>query len=271
MKKFCFLYFLCLGFQIGFGQPNCLLLKDSICVSACQLSIEASNNQGSRHSQELFDQAIAMCPNFAYAYYEKSVPYLKHGLINEWKVIIDKAVELEPQSYLINRGCNQIQFFRNYKKGIEDLEKLGELYGNFNIGYTNSGEYHAQMIRAIAYRKLGQVDQSIAIMEQMVSSPWYSQGLYDFLHIGVSYLEAGELEKAKIAFDRQNEAHELAETYFYYSKIYEQKNRTKQALEMLNKSKELYQERQMMFNRYYHYFDKVFYTEIEDNLIRLGK
>jgi len=150
MKEIIFVVFLLLVYQTGFGQPNCQILEDTLCIRACQLSIKASKYQGSKYSQELFDEAIKMCPSLAYAYYEKSVPYLKHGFIAKWKAIIDKAVELEPKSYLINRGCNQIQFFRNYKKGIKDLEKLNGLIGNFNIGYTNSGEYHGQMIRAIS-------------------------------------------------------------------------------------------------------------------------
>ena len=271
MKFFLFIYLFLFAHQIGVGQPNCLMLQDSTCVKACQLSIDASKYQGSKYSQELFDKAIEMCPGFAYAYYEKSVPYLKHGFLREWKSIIDKAVELEPKTYLINRGCNQIQFFRNYKNGLKDLDQLYELIGHFNIGYNNSGEYHVQMIRAIAYRKIGQVDKSIEIMEQLVNSKWYSQGLYDLLHLGVSYLEAGKFEQTRMAFDTQIEENNLAEVYFYYAQIYERENKFDQAIIMLNKAKELYEKDRTMSNNYYHYIDKIFFSEIEEALARLIK
>ena len=147
MKKIGLLFCIIFSYQSVVSQPNCQILGDTTCIKACELSIEASKYQGSKYSQDLFDKAIEMCPSFAYAYYEKSVPYLKQGLINEWKTLIDKAVELEPTRYLLNRGCNQIQFFRNYENGLKDLNKLQELLGYFDIGYTNSGEYQISLRR----------------------------------------------------------------------------------------------------------------------------
>lgn len=40
---------------------------------------------------------------------------------------------------------------------------------------------------------------------------------------------------------------------------------------MLNKAKELYEGGRIMSNNYYHYIDKIFYSEIKGNLIRLTK
>ena len=269
MKKVLIVFTFLLSSQIGITQPNCLLLKDSVCIKACELSDEAAKYQGSRYSQELFDQAIELCPSFAYAYYEKSVPYLKQGLMKEWKILIDKAVELEPKTYLLNRGCNQIQFFRNYENGLKDLNRLYELLGYFDIGYTNSGEYHVQMIRAISYRKLNKVDKSIEIMEELINGKNYHQGLFDFFHIGISYLEADRLQEAKKAFDKQNQENELAETYYYYSQIYKKQNQIIDSEKMLIKAKELYTNGKTMTNNYYHYLDKVFYADIENELNKL--
>ena len=48
--------------------------------------------QGSKESQLLFDKAISMGPKYAYAYYQKSVPYFKRGLFAEGLSLITKAI-----------------------------------------------------------------------------------------------------------------------------------------------------------------------------------
>ena len=269
MKRFVFTLLSTFVAQIHFGQPNCAIIKDSLCSRACELSVTASKHQGSKYSQELFDQAIALCPNFAYAYFEKSVPYLKQGLFREWKHLIDQAVELDHQ-YLLNRGINQVQFMRNYEKGLEDLDKLDALEPDFNIGYSPSGEYHAQLIRGICYQKLGRADKAIEIMEKLVNQPQYNQGLFDYLHIGIAYLDSGRFDKAKQAFVRQNLENELAETYFYYSQVFEKQNQKIEAINMLERAKELYDNGRTMTNSYYHYIDKIYYSDIVETMNRLN-
>lgn len=254
--------------QLTSGQLNCSLLKDSSCVKACEMSDRAADFQGSKYSQELFDQAIILCPTYAYSYFEKSVPYLKQGLWKEWKELMDKAVDLDSQ-YLLNRGCNQVQYIRNYKSGLNDLNKLYELRGKFDIGFNPSGEYHGQLIRAICYQKLGDIDKAIEIVEQMVSQTNYSVGLYDYFHLGVMYLDAGEVEKAKKSFDKQVEENEFAEIYYYYSEIYLAEKNKSGAVEALEKAKNLYDRELILSNTYYHYIDKVFYGDIEKELTDL--
>ena len=61
------------------GQPNCNIYKwkgDSLCYYACLEATKAIEfSQGSKESQIHFDRAIELCPTFAYAYFEKAVPY----------------------------------------------------------------------------------------------------------------------------------------------------------------------------------------------------
>lgn len=256
--------------QIILGQPNCQALNDAPCIKACELSNKAAKYQGSKYSQELFDQAIALCPTFAYAYFEKSVPYLKNGLFREWKELIDQAVELD-FNYLLNRGINQVQFIRNYKSGLDDLNKLDSLKSSFDIGYSPSGEYHGQLIRAICYQKLGNSTRASKIIEKMVSQSNYNQGLFDFYHLGIVYLEIGELDKSKSAFDRQIEYNELSEVYFYYAQIHEKEGDNKSAIEKLKKAKELYNSGNTMTSSYYHYIDKIYYQDIENAISKSSK
>lgn len=248
------------------GQPNCEAFIDADCKRACELVYEAIDYpQGSKRSQELFDESTKLCSNIAYAHYEKSVPYLKRGLFKEWKELIDKAVAVD-SIYLLERGINQVQFMRNYEGGLDDLNELSLYLGTFNIGYSPSGEYHGQLIRAICYQKLGQLDQAIEISEKLINSASYHRDMYDYFHIGIFYLENGDLDKAKVCFEVQNESYEYAETYYYYAKVYDELNKPDIENEMLLKAQELYRKGQIMSSNYYHYIDKIYLIDIENKL-----
>lgn len=121
--------FLFLGISTAvYAQLNCNVYKeDKACYEACTIAVEAGNYQGYKQSQQGFDKAITLCPALSYAWFEKSVPYLKRGLFVEWRKLIDKAVELDPLQHLGYRGWCRYQFLRDYKGAIEDLEKLDQL------------------------------------------------------------------------------------------------------------------------------------------------
>lgn len=249
------------------AQPNCEAYSDQSCKEACNLAWEADKfPQGSKKSQELFDQSIELCPNFAYSLYEKSVPYLKQGLFKEWKELADKAVVVEPQTYLLNRGWCQFSFLKNYRAALNDLNQLYKLRNTFELGYSGSGEYSIQLVRAICYQKTGNVNEAIEIMEKLINSKTYSQGLFDYFHIGNAYLEANLFNKAKTAFDIQNEENELAETYYYYAKVFLKEQNYEMEKKMLLKAKDLYNEGKIMQNNYYHYVDKIFQSDIDEAL-----
>ena len=61
------------------AQVNCNAVEGENCKKACELYNWASDLQGLAESQEAFDKAIELCPDFSYAYMEKAVPYLKNG------------------------------------------------------------------------------------------------------------------------------------------------------------------------------------------------
>lgn len=267
MKKQIGLLLLMILSQVLIGQPNCAAIKDSLCLKACEMTIEAAKWQGSKHSQELFDQSIVICPT-AYAYFEKAVPYLKRGLYKEWKQLTDKAVALDSK-YLLQRGINQVQFLRNYEAGLADLTELHELKNSFDIGFSPSGEYHGQLIRAICFQKTGALQKAIDLMETLVSADNYSQSPYDYFHLGVAYLETGNLEKAKLAFEEQNDELEIAGTAFYYAQIYQKEGNVEMEKKMLEQAKTLYAAGSVMHSIYYHYIDQVFQSDIEQALLNL--
>ena len=252
-----------------FGQPNCEIyhsVENQNCYTACKLAIQASNDQGTKESQILFDEAIKLCPNLDWAYFEKAVPYLKRGEFLTWLRLIDKAVKINPRAHLGYRGWCKYQFLRDYRGALEDLELLTQLKKT-NIGYSQNGSYHLDIVKALCHKGLGNNCEAIKIIEEKVSSPNYQAGLYDYLHLGVAYMKEKEYDKAKVAFDKQRQINDhLAETHFYLALIFKYKNQKDRYKEHLNISKEKYLKGSRLMDDYAIPMDKVYLKEIEDEL-----
>ncbi len=204
-------------------RPNCEMYeKNTPCYQACEESYRAiSYPQGSRNSQIHFDKAIELCESFAYAYHEKAVPYLKRGDFIAWRALMDKAVALEPEERLGYRGWCRYQFLRDYQGAIDDIERLDEMVG-YDIGYAQNGDCHLIVAKALAYKGLGQHDKALAILEAFVADPDFYALPYDLLHLGVMYLEKGELNKALETLNEQNNVNpQLADNYYYLAKVYQ--------------------------------------------------
>lgn len=251
-----------------YGQPNCEIynsVDNQNCYNACKLAIQASDDQGSKESQIQFDEAIALCPNFDWAYFEKSVPYVKRGEFLNWISLIDQAVKINPIAHLGYRGWCKYQFLRDYKGALADLTQFSKLQKN--IGFSQNGNYHLDIVKALCHKGLGNNIEAIRIIEETLNNPNYSVGFYDYLHLGVAYLKEKDYDKAKIILERQIETHDyLAETYFYLAHIYKHKNQMAKYKEYLKKAKDKYMKDERLTDPYTIPMDKVYLKEIEDGL-----
>ncbi|OFY64146.1 MAG: hypothetical protein A3H98_14345 [Bacteroidetes bacterium RIFCSPLOWO2_02_FULL_36_8] len=271
MTKNIGLYIIFIFFVVNcVGQPNCNIYKwegDTLCYNACLEAIKAIEfEQGSKESQIHFDKAIELCPTFAYAYFEKAVPYLKRGNFVTWKKLIDKAVELSPAEYLGYRGWCRYQFLRDYEGAIKDIEKLDSLV-NYDIGYSINGDYHLNIAKALCYKVLGQKKRAIEIIEQQFSSDNYSPSLYDYLHLGVLKLETDDYNGAITALKKEIEINDyLAETYYYLALAYKKLSEKVEYDKNLLKAKEYYTNGKKRTDPYTEPMDKIYLTDIEDEM-----
>jgi tetratricopeptide (TPR) repeat protein len=265
MKKYALI--LMLLFQaILYGQQNCELLKDDPkCYQACKTMLQSDEYyQGSYESQKHLSDAIEMCPTLSNAYFEKSVAFLKRGKFIEWKGLMDKAVELEPEQHLSYRAWCQFSFLHNYEETIKDLEKLSELKGTPFIGVGQSGDYDLRMVLALSYKFTDRNEKAIAIIETAMADNDYYIGLYDYLHLGILYLENNQLEKAVESFGKQIEENELAEVYFYLSKTLLKLENREEAKANVDKAYEFYKNGRKMHSFYYEFPDQIYEQDILD-------
>lgn len=252
-----------------FAQTNCEayklegnLLKYKACKQADKIR---SHYQFTRAYQEVLDKAIEIDTTYHNAYWAKSIAYLKSGDFLTWKKLIDKAVKLNPKQHLGYRGWCRYQFFRDYKGAIADIERFETLIKG-DIGYCQNGDYHLLIAKAICYKAIGQNVKAIQIIENYLAKNNNESDLYNFYHLGVLYFEKEDIKKALNYFKEQEIHNDLAENQFYIALCYKAQKDFKNYRESIQKSKKMYNEGYMMKDSYTHIYDKVYLSEIKEEL-----
>jgi len=255
-----------MGLPLSGWAQNCnafLYMKDTLQYEACVIAEERDGHyQYSRAFQEALDKAIEKCPYFSYAYLHKSVAYLKSGDFITWKILMDKAVELNTKENLGYRGWCRYQFFRDYRGAITDIERLDSLI-SYDIGHSAGGEYHLHIARALCYKALGNKEKAMEIIETQLSAPDYNIGLFDHMHLGVLYLETGQYQRAIECFHRQSAYNELAENQYYLGLAYKSLAEETRYRECLQQAKRLYLSGRIMRDSYTELMDKIYLADIE--------
>jgi tetratricopeptide (TPR) repeat protein len=248
-----------------FAQPNCEAYKyqgDELKYRACKVAEKrAGHYQFSRAYQEALDEALAIDSTFAYAYRVKSTAYLKSGDFITWKKLIDQAVKYDPEGELFYRASCRYQFFRDYRGAIADVDLLDSLV-DYDIGYSQNGDYHLNIIKALSYKGLGMPDKALEIFTRHIGDSTYFAGIYDYLHLGVLYIEMGDYEKAVEAFKRQELENDIAENRYYIALTYKALDQRVEYLANLNLAKEKYEARERMFDPYVEKMDEIFLSDI---------
>lgn len=274
MKKL-YLLLLLIPFSGTYAQPNCEAYKylgDMVKYEACKKAMEIKGHyQFSKEYQTILDEAIKIDPTFDYPYWAKSVAYLISGDFVTWKKLIDKAVALNPKERLGYRGWCRYQFFRDYEGAIRDIEKLDSLV-TYDIGQSQNGTYHLNIAKGLCYKAIGEKEKAINIIEEQIKLNEAEDfiGAYDYLHLGVLYLETNDPEKALAAFENQTEHNEVAENQYYSALAYkalENRNEYKTSLE---RAKKLYLDGNKLSDPYSSPMDKIYLKNIEDELEAAG-
>ncbi len=254
-----------------FSHTNCEVYKldgDTLKYKACKKVMETDGlYQFSKEFQILLDESIEIDPTFDFAYWSKSIAYLKSGDFVTWKKLIDKAVELKPKDHLGYRGWCRFQFFRDYKEAINDIEKLDSLV-NYDIGQCQNGTYHLNIAKGLCYKAIGEKEKAIRIIENQIKLNESENfiGAYDYLHLAVLYLETEKFEKAIEIFNKQSKIYELAENQYYLALAFQKLNKLKEYKSSLEKAKQLYIEGKKMYDKYSTSIDQIYLDNIENEL-----
>ena len=255
---------------LSMAQPNCnafLYNGDTLQYQACKLveGIDKKYYQFSKEYQEVMDEALRICPYFAYAYREKGSAYIKSGDFLTWKKLIDQAVKYAPLEYLSIRASLKYKFFADYEGTIEDINLLDSMI-DYDIGSTSNGTYHLNIVKALCYKKLGQKNEAIKILRKQIKTESYI-GIFDYLHLGVLYLETGLYDEALVSFDKQEKFNNLAENQYYKALVFKKLGQVNSYINCLEESKMLYFQGSKMHDPYSQIIDEIYLTDIEKELI----
>lgn len=228
------------------AQPNCNVYYKV--GSPCRLACEHINDalqypQGSWQSQQGLDSLLLICPQFAYAWSQKSVPYLKRGDFANWRLYLDKAVALDPKVYLGYRAGCCFDNVKDYQQALSDIIELEHLLNSKYLGSNPSGDLNLQIIKALCYRELGAIDSSLATFKLalLIAEANNTIGSFDYFYWGATLYKQNKLTEAEELFNKQIKAYpNLAYTYYYLACIQELKNNKTQAKIFLNIAKEKY-------------------------------
>ena len=279
LKKTCLLLLWLTAMQWCRSQTNCRVFTDSCHIKACLLYNEADNfPQGAYKSQQYYDSAIRTCPDYAEAWREISVPYLKRGDFFTWRKYMDVAVALKPKLFLGIRGWCLFKFLRDYEGALNDLRKFDTLSG-FHPSYSGDGNYHLYIVMALCERELGNYQQALHYFSLGIDSVLSQQGeawigSSYFLHRAVTKMRIKDYTGALLDIDRQMKKYDnFAEIYYYQGLILHLMHREKEAITNLEKAKSLAGTNHHLSDIYCEMPDEVFIEDIDEaiNRIKAGK
>ena len=276
LKTTGWLFLLMSSFYWCRSQTNCKVFTDSCHIKACLLYNAADSfPQGTRKSQQYYDSAIKVCPDYADAWHEISVPYLKRGDFLTWRKYLDKAVSLKPQLYLGSRGWCRFKFLRDYEGALSDLQKLDTLTG-FNPSYSGDGNYHLYNVMALCERELGNYQKALHYFSLGIDSMLAQKGeawigFSDFLHRAVTKMRMKDYAGALTDLNRQMKKYDnYAEIYYYQGLIFNATGRKQEAAASFDKAKTLMSSgSHHLSDIYCEMHDEVFVEDVEEAIRKL--
>jgi tetratricopeptide (TPR) repeat protein len=249
------------------SSQNCnafLMAGDTLQFRACKIAERANRYyQYSREYQVTLDSALMVCPYFSYGYRAKSTAYLKSGDFVRWKRLIDEAVKYNTKEFLAYRAWCRYQFFRDYTGAIADLEWLEQLTGPL-IEYSVDGNYHLTIAKGLCYKAGSNVEKAIAVISTQLEVANYEAGIFDYLHLGVLYLEASQYAKAIDALKRQEAMNNLAECQYYLALTYQLSGSSDLSYQAIRSAEQLYEKGMRLQDVYTEMQDKVYFAQILD-------
>lgn len=235
--------------------------------------IQAFFPNGTEEAHWCIDRALKADPTFAKGWMEKSKSLNKSGLYAEGFHYLNKAVALEPTTYLGHRGYLKLYMLRDYEGAIEDLERLEELNPEASIGPWRDDLFFTL---GVAYQQLGEYRGAIYYFNTSVKNTIANKGTEAinkkvFLYRGISLFEMGRVRTAIKDFNRAiNHADNYSEAYYYRGLALIKLHRRGSACRSFRKSLELFDENNS-HNAHFEMPNQIYLSDIEEAMSRYCK
>gem|GEM_PF-5714452 len=136
-----------------------------------------------------------------------------------------------------------------------------------------NGTYHLNIAKGLCYKGVGEKEKAIAIIENQIKLNEAEDfvGAYDYLHLGVLYLETGRFEQAIEVFEKQSQNNDLAENQYYSALAFLNLDKPTEYKSSLEKAMKLYKEGKQISDPYSNPMDKIYLEDIENQLKNASK
>lgn len=254
---------------IGFAQPGHKQSKCDCSSKAVQDSlIERYLDNGAEKLPYIYndpawqsycDSLLAVCPEIAYAYRQKAIPYIKNGDYEKAFALNNKAVELAPKEWTAYRGFLKCIFTKDYEGAIIDFQKAQRLTpGGYEMDHTYLFYEGLCNLELGDYLKAEEnLKQDIIIQTGGGKENEVNAHFNTFLYLGIVYYEMQKYSKAKEYLNKCLKAYkELPEANYYLAMIYKKENNNELKGKYLQIAKESKKEGYSMNedNLYYAYY-----------------
>ena len=176
--------------------------------------------------QLYYDSLIAICPNIAKVYRQRAIPYIKSGDYGKAFQLEDKAVELDPKSWLDYRAFLKCIFSKDYEGAIIDFDEAEKLSPN-NFVMDHSYWFY----KGLCYLELKQYDQSKKCLLQDVwlqtkGDTTRTAHYNSYLYLGILHLEMKQFAEAEFYLKKTlKQFSKLPDANFYLAMTYKAVNK----------------------------------------------
>lgn len=228
--------------------------------------------QTSKGFRDCIEKGIQIYPNEAELWREIATSYFKSGEYAPAIKYINKAVELDPKSWLGYRAFMKCVFMKDYAPAIEDFKQALALKNQY---YEMDHTYHFYI--AISYLKLNQLDSADHYMAQSLKLQMpdgKGSGHYiDWFYWGLIKYQQKDYKKALVYYDNSlNQYSNFPDAMYYKALILGSKKEKQQAKELLTKAQNALQEGYRLNEAnepYVNYPFQVSSTQIQEELQKL--
>jgi tetratricopeptide (TPR) repeat protein len=170
--------------------------------------------------QLYIDSAIAINSKMAYLHQQKAMPYFKQSKYELGLKSLDKAVELDPKSYIDYRAFIKCIFAKTYEESIKDFNTAKQVKGENGNVMDHSYDFYI----GLCYLQLGEFTKSLSYLEKSIEQTRKTSGEdwihnIDLFYAGVACQELNQHEKAIQYFERSLKRYPTFSDAKYYKAL----------------------------------------------------
>ena len=225
-------------------------------LSSDYLALGKALGGGTPRSMRALEKATRIFPENELVWLELAYPYLYAGKYEEWNYHMNKAIELNPQTWQGLRGYQKLYFLRDYGGALYDLDATDTL----TIDKTDyAGRQSVHYLRGLCYLGLKDYKLATDFLEKYLEDESSKTGTIDIDPMAYVYLGIIENEKQdyrsalEVLTKATAEKYSLADAHYHSAYAHFMLGNIDDASEQISIARERYEEKEYNKSQYLKY------------------